>query len=149
MRAFLLVIGALLALGISGFVGFLVGATGGSLAGTWGGANLGICEVMRTARQRQYMSETEAKKLVEAMLENSKIYPNSITKKSAREALSECLNQKVKSHSPEANEAQPEQSTITEPGHESETESRNAHDRNEPKGELSLPERSDSEEKSP
>lgn len=149
MRAFLLVIGALLALGISGFVGFLVGATGGSLAGTWGGANLGICEVVSTLRQRRYVTESEAQRLLNEVLENSDIYPNNATRKNARAELADCITKKLKSQASEPNEGQPERSTMTETRPESETEPSNAHDRNEPKGELSLPEQSDPEEKSP
>ncbi|MBL1174764.1 hypothetical protein [Pantanalinema sp. GBBB05] len=146
MRAFLLVIGALLALGISGFVGFLVGATGGSLAGTWGGANLGICETVSSLRKRQHVTEAEAQKLLNEVLEDSSIYPNNTTRKNARLELANCITKKLKSHETATDEAEPEK-TVTQP--EQELEPDHAHDRNEPKGELSLPEQSNPEEKLP
>lgn len=149
MRAFLLVIGALLALGISGFVGFLVGATGGSLAGTWGGANLGICETVSSLRKRQHVTEAEAQKLLNEILEDSSIYPNNTTRKNARMELANCIAKKLKSHEKASDEAQPEQSTVSKPDQELEPEPEPDHDRNEPKGELSLPEQSNPEEKLP
>ncbi|MGI0489484.1 hypothetical protein ACN4EK_29060 [Pantanalinema rosaneae CENA516] len=95
MRSLLLVIGALLAMGISGFVGFLVGATGGSLAGTLGGVNLGICESLSVARRRQYITQMEAQGLLNAVLEDSNFYRNNAHRKVARETLTDCILKKL------------------------------------------------------
>lgn len=115
MRSLLLVIGALLAMGISGFVGFLVGATGGSLAGNLGGVNLGICESISIARKRQYMTQTESQGLLDEVIEGSELYRSNTSKSHARETLTDCITEKLKNEQAETSTSPHQPSPGTDP----------------------------------